>query len=229
MDEKCGARDQESRYDSGSRTRDYLVKALELPIQQFRRWHEFLIGVSSLAVKSLSFAFPGDLLWFTIVGLRKFFRRSLHVQMLRIILAPRRKDAKFGNQIFLCAFAGDIPTFGCGFAALCSLWLNLFFFFGLAFLLCVLAARADGGRRCCQDRPAAFGAVDHRFAQHAAHHGAAAPAAARAGPHPGAPADLLESFCPGLNRFQDGPPAYLVAETSGFEVFDDRLRSGFLF
>jgi len=117
MDEKCGARDQESRYDSGSRTRDYLVKALELPIQQFRRWHEFLIGVSSLAVKSLSFAFPGDLLWFTIVGLRKFFRRSLHVQMLRIILAPRRKDAKFGNQF---SFA---PLRLCGRHS--DLWLRL--------------------------------------------------------------------------------------------------------
>jgi hypothetical protein len=37
------------------------------------------------------------------------------------------KNAKFGVDFFLAAFAGlarDDPTFGCGSAALCSLWLN---------------------------------------------------------------------------------------------------------
>jgi len=39
------------------------------------------------------------------------------------------KNAKFGIIFFLCglcAFARDNPAFGCGFAALGSLWLNLF-------------------------------------------------------------------------------------------------------
>jgi len=42
-----------------------------------------------------------------------------------------RKISPFGrndNALFLCglcAFARDIPSFGCGFAALRSLWLNL--------------------------------------------------------------------------------------------------------
>src|SRR6266511_393064 len=45
------------------------------------------------------------------------------------LLAPSRQDAKFGIPFFtfaplrLCVFARDIPTFGCGSAALGSLWL----------------------------------------------------------------------------------------------------------
>jgi hypothetical protein len=36
------------------------------------------------------------------------------------LLAPRRKDAKFGINVFplrLGVFARDIPNFGCGFGA----------------------------------------------------------------------------------------------------------------
>jgi hypothetical protein len=56
----------------------------------------------------------------------------------RILLAPRRKDAKFGRNnnrpqtnsiplirpLRLGVFAGDIPAFGCDYSALGSLWLN---------------------------------------------------------------------------------------------------------
>jgi hypothetical protein len=46
----------------------------------------------------------------------------------RVILPRRRKDAKFREDFFsskplrLRAFAGDIPRFGCGFAALGPPW-----------------------------------------------------------------------------------------------------------
>jgi hypothetical protein len=40
---------------------------------------------------------------------------------------------------------------------------------------------------------------------------------------------LLESLGAGLNRFQDAPFADFVAEAGGFEIFNDRLRSRFLF
>jgi hypothetical protein len=42
------------------------------------------------------------------------------------LLAPSRQDAKFGNcflPLRLCVFARDSPIFGCGSAALSSLWL----------------------------------------------------------------------------------------------------------
>jgi hypothetical protein len=39
---------------------------------------------------------------------------------------------------------------------------------------------------------------------------------------------LLESFGAGLNGFEHGAFADLVTQASGFEIFDDRLLSGFL-
>jgi len=60
-------------------------------------------------------------------GLRKFYRRFLPFSNKRFGLFSRQdaKNAKFGKHFFLCglcAFARDIPIFGCGFAALGSLW-----------------------------------------------------------------------------------------------------------
>jgi hypothetical protein len=56
-------------------------------------------------------------------GLRKFYRRFLPFSNRRLGLFSRQdaKNAKFGKHLFLCglcAFARDIPIFGCGFAAL---------------------------------------------------------------------------------------------------------------
>jgi len=96
-------------------------------------------------------------------------------------------------------------------------------------LLGVLATRAEFLRRTRQDRPAAIFAVDHGFAQHASHERAATSAAAGAGADSGALADLLESFRAGLDGFDHGAFADLVADAGGFEVFDDRLLSGFPF
>lgn len=98
-----------------------------------------------------------------------------------------------------------------------------------AFLLGIFAARAEFLRRTRQDRPAAIFAIDHGLAQHPSHEGAAAPAAARAGADSGALADLLEGFGAGLDGFGHGAFADLVADAGGFEVFDDRLLSGFPF
>jgi hypothetical protein len=98
-----------------------------------------------------------------------------------------------------------------------------------AFLLGVLAARAEFLRRTREDRPAAILAIDHGLAQHPSHEGAAASAAAGAGADSGALADLLEGFGTGLDGFDHGTFADLVADAGGFEVFDDRLLSGFLF
>jgi hypothetical protein len=58
-------------------------------------------------------------------GLRKFYRRFLPFSNKRLGLFSRQdaKNAKFGKHFFLCglcAFARDIPIFGCGFAALGS-------------------------------------------------------------------------------------------------------------
>ena len=56
-------------------------------------------------------------------GLREFYRRFLPFSNKRVGLFSRQdaKNAKFGKHFFLCglcAFARDIPIFGCGFAAL---------------------------------------------------------------------------------------------------------------
>jgi len=98
-----------------------------------------------------------------------------------------------------------------------------------AFLLGVLATRAEFLRRTRQDRPAAIFAIHHRLAQHASHERAAASTAAGAGADSGALADLLEGFGAGLDGFGHGAFADLVADAGGFEVFDDRLLSGFPF
>jgi len=66
-----------------------------------------------------------------------------------------------------------------------------------------------------QDRPAAFFAVDDGLAQHASNHCAAAAAAAGTGADSGAFAYLLESFRAGLNRFEHGAFADLVAQACG--------------
>jgi hypothetical protein len=84
------------------------------------------------------------------------------------------------------------------------------------------------GRRC-EDRPTAVLAVDRRFAQHAAHQGAAAPPAARTGADSGTLANLLEGFRPGLDRFEHGAPADFIADASRFEVLDNRLLPRALF
>lgn len=84
-----------------------------------------------------------------------------------------------------------------------------------AFILCVFTTRAELRGCCDQDRPAAFVAVGHGLAEHAADHGAAAAAAAGAGADAGAFADLLERFCAGLNRFEHGAFADLVAQAGG--------------
>jgi len=98
-----------------------------------------------------------------------------------------------------------------------------------AFLLRIFTARASLRSSCNQDRPAAFIAIDHGFAQHAPDQRAAAPTAAGTGADSGAFADLLKSFRAGLNRFEHGALADLVAQACGFEVFDDRLFFGFAF
>ena len=93
----------------------------------------------------------------------------------------------------------------------------------------VFAAWANLRGSSGQDRPAAFIAIDDGVAQHASNHRAAAPAAAGTGADAGAFADLLEGFRAGSNRFAHGALADLVAQASGFEVFDDRLLFGFSF
>jgi len=98
-----------------------------------------------------------------------------------------------------------------------------------AFLLRVLAAWAEFLRRTRQDRPAAIFAIDHGLTQHASHERAATSATAGAGADSGALADLLEGFGAGLDGFGHGAFADLVADAGGFEVFDDRLLSGFPF
>ena len=99
-------------------------------------------------------------------------------------------------------------------------------FFLLAFAFGVFAARTGGaGNR----RPTAFAAWDHRFAEHAAYQRAAASAAAGAGADAGALADLFKSLGAGLDRFEHGSFADFVAQASRFEIFNDRLRFGFLF
>jgi hypothetical protein len=40
---------------------------------------------------------------------------------------------------------------------------------------------------------------------------------------------LLEGLRAGLDRFDDGAFTDFVAQTSGFQIFDDRLFPGFLF
>ncbi len=72
-------------------------------------------------------------------------------------------------------------------------------------------------------------ATDHRLAQHSSNHCAAASAAAGAGTDSRAFAYLLEGLGPGLDGFEHGASADLVAQASRFEIFDDGLRSGVLF
>jgi len=92
-----------------------------------------------------------------------------------------------------------------------------------ASLLGVLTARASLRGWAGQDRPAAFVAVDDGLSQHAADQAAAAPPAARAGADAGSFAHLFEGLGPGLNRFEHGAPADLVAQTGRLESVDDRL------
>jgi hypothetical protein len=40
---------------------------------------------------------------------------------------------------------------------------------------------------------------------------------------------LLKGFCAGLNGFDHGAFADLIAQARGLEIFDDRLFSGFAF
>lgn len=96
-----------------------------------------------------------------------------------------------------------------------------------SFLLRIFAARAGLRENSRQHRPAAFVTTDDRLSQHAANHGAAATAPARAGPDSRAFAHLLEGFCTGLDRFQHGAFANLIAQAGGFEILDDRQLFGF--
>jgi len=80
-----------------------------------------------------------------------------------------------------------------------------------------------------QDRPAAFVAAHDGLSQHTSNQRAAAPAAAGSGADSGAFAHLLEGFGAGLNGFDHGAFADLVTQAGRFEVFDDRLLSGFSF
>jgi hypothetical protein len=100
---------------------------------------------------------------------------------------------------------------------------------GSACLLGIFTTRANRRRHCRQYRPAAILAAFDRFAQHASDQRAAASAAARAGADTGSFADLFEGFGAGLNRFDDGAFANFIAEAGRFEVFNDRLLSGFAF
>jgi hypothetical protein len=98
-----------------------------------------------------------------------------------------------------------------------------------AFLLGILAARADLRGRSCKHRPTTIVAIDHGLSQHPSNHRAAAPAAARTGADAGALAHLLEGLSSSLDGFEHGAFADLVAQAGRFEVFDDRLRPGLLF
>jgi hypothetical protein len=71
-------------------------------------------------------------------------------------------------------------------------------------------------------------ATDHRLAQHSSNHCTAASAAAGAGTDSRAFAYLLEGLGPSLNGFEHRAFADLVAQAGRFEIFDNRLRFGFL-
>ena len=84
-------------------------------------------------------------------------------------------------------------------------------------------------RRADQNGPAAFVAVRHRVAQHAAHHRTTATAAAWTGTDPRASAHVSESLGARLNGFENRSFADLVAEAGGLQILNDGLLSGFLF
>jgi hypothetical protein len=98
----------------------------------------------------------------------------------------------------------------------------------LTFLLGILTAWAHLRRSRHQNRPAAFVAADHGLTQHSSNHCSAASAAAGAGADSSAFAYLLEGLGPSLNSFEHRAFADLVAQAGRFEIFDNRLRSGFL-
>ena len=80
-----------------------------------------------------------------------------------------------------------------------------------------------------KDRPATLVAADDGLSQHPSNHRAATFAAAWPRADSGAFAYLLEGLSAGANGFEHGAFADLVAQAGRFEVFDDRLLSGFPF
>lgn len=93
----------------------------------------------------------------------------------------------------------------------------------------VLAAWAHLRRSVGQNGPAALLATYYRLSEHSSNKRAAAPTTTGAGTDTSAFAYLLECLSPGLNSFNDGAFADLVAQTCGFKILDDRLLSSFLF
>lgn len=93
----------------------------------------------------------------------------------------------------------------------------------------IFAPWADERRSVGQHRPTAFLTVDRGLPQHASNHRATTPASAWPGADPRSFADHFKGLGAGLNRFEHGASANLVAETGRLEVVENRLLFAFSF